>query len=430
MLAPCRQLATALLATLLVASFSSATNAQSTAITYQGLVQTDGFPATGPVDLRFRLYDNDVNGTQLGPEITVLAVDLVAGTFSVPLDFGVEPYLALSRRYLEIDARRVGGESYTTLAPRQFLSAAPYSINTRGIFVDIQGNVGIQTSTPAFPLDVRGGFRASGGLVNDASNLIATEARGTNPGWQSFVAEHNGELRSVTFRTIAPAPWTGTLQIFSGQGTGGTALTAPITISGPGSPTAQSVTAAIPAGTALAVGNTYTFALTSPNNFTPMTSNANPYPPGQANSGANTDLYFITQISPTGLLVNADGRVGIGTEAPTAELDVRGNIRLGSNGQFSAVAGEEELRFIRGSVVATPISGTGWTAQQLFPGQFRVTFTTPFATGTVPTVVVTPTNVVVTNLGTVTHQQFDVRFVTISGLDAVSGFNFIVNGPR
>jgi hypothetical protein len=34
MRAPCRQLATALLATLLVASFSPATNAQGTAITY------------------------------------------------------------------------------------------------------------------------------------------------------------------------------------------------------------------------------------------------------------------------------------------------------------------------------------------------------------------------------------------------------------
>ncbi|MFZ4575207.1 MAG: hypothetical protein ACOYN0_12465 [Phycisphaerales bacterium] len=430
MRAPCRQLATALLATLLVASFSSATNAQGTAITYQGLVQTDGFPAAGPVDLRFRLYDNDVNGTQLGPEITVLAVDLVAGTFSVPLDFGVEPYLALSRRYLEIDARRVGGESYTTLAPRQFLSAAPYSINTRGIFVDIQGNVGIQTSTPAFPLDVRGGFRASGGLVNDASNLIATEARGTNPGWQSFVAEHNGELRSVTFRTIAPAPWTGTLQIFSGQGTGGAALTSPIAIGGPGSPTAQSVTAAIPAGTALAVGNTYTFALTSPNNFTPMTSNANPYPPGQANSGANTDLYFITQISPTGLLVNADGRVGIGTEAPTAELDVRGNVRLGSNGQFSAVAAEEQLRFIRGRVGSSPASGTGWTASQVAPGTYFVFFTTPFPAGTTPTVVVTPTSTAIVDLNSVTHQQFQVSFELPNGQPALTGFHFIVTGPR
>lgn len=430
MRAPCRQLATALVATLLVACFPSATNAQGTAITYQGLVQTDGFPAAGPVDLRFRLYDNDVNGTQLGPEITVLNVDLVAGTFSVPLDFGVEPYLALSRRWLELDARRVGGESYTTLAPRRLLSAAPYSINTRGIFVDIQGNVGIQTTTPAFPLDVRGGFRASGGLVNDASNLIATEARGTNPGWQSFVAEHNGELRSVTFRTVAPGPWTGTLQIFSGQGTGGAALTAPIVIGGPGSPTAQSVTAAIPAGTSLTVGNTYTFALTSPNSFAPMTTNSNPYPPGQANSGTNTDLYFITQISPTGLLVNADGRVGIGTESPTAELDVRGNIRLGSNGQLSAAAAEEQLRFIRGTVAGTPSSGTGWTAQQILPGLFSVTFTTPFATGTVPTVVVTPRSPVLVDIGSTNNVQFQVRFTTVSGLDTLASFDFIVTGPR
>ena len=421
----------AILAAILSLAFTSPlVHAQGTAIVYQGLVQTDGFPAAGPVDLRFRLYDNDVNGTQLGPEITMLNVDLLAGTFSVPLDFGVEPYVSASRRWLEMDARRAGGSDFTTLAPRQFLSAAPYSINTRGIFVDIQGNVGIQTSTPAFPLDVRGGFRASGGLVNDASNLIATEARGSNPSWQSFVAEHNGELRSVTFRTVAPGPWTGTLQIFSGQGTGGAALTSPIAISGPGSAIAQSVTATIPAGTSLTVGSTYTFALTSPNSFTPMTTNSNPYPPGQANSGTNTDLYFITQISPTGLLVNADGRVGIGTESPTAELDVRGDIRLGSNGQLSATAAEEQLRFIRGTVAGTPSSGTGWTAQQILPGLFSVTFTTPFAAGTVPTILVTPRSPVLVDMGSTNNLQFQVRFVTVSGLDTLASFDFIVTGPR
>jgi len=79
------------------------------------------------------------------------------------------------------------------------------------------------------------------------------------------------------------------------------------------------------------------------------------------------------------------GRVGIGTSSPLAALDVRGSIRLGSVGQHSAVAGEENLRIVKGTVspltdcTATPTtSGTGFTVSNLSCGEIHITFTPPF----------------------------------------------------
>jgi hypothetical protein len=80
------------------------------------------------------------------------------------------------------------------------------------------------------------------------------------------------------------------------------------------------------------------------------------------------------------------GRVGIGTASPLSALDVRGStIRLGSAGQYAAVAGEENLRIVKGSVtpptdctVTPSISGTGFTASNLSCGEIRITFSPPF----------------------------------------------------
>jgi hypothetical protein len=96
----------------------------STAFTYQGELRNGGNPVSGTADVRFRLYNAASGGSQIGSEIDVLNVAVgTNGRFTTSLDFGAWGDQA---RWLEIDARSPAGSgSYTTLTPRQAVTAAP-----------------------------------------------------------------------------------------------------------------------------------------------------------------------------------------------------------------------------------------------------------------------------------------------------------------
>ena len=131
--------------------------------------------------------------------------------------------------------------------------------------------------------------------------------------------------------------------------------------------------------------------------------------------------------------VNESGNVGIGTgtAAPTAKLDVAGDIK--SNGKSVPVA-EENLRIIRGSVNAAgdKLFGTGFTAA-IDGATVKVTF--PAGTfSSIPTVVVSPWDTsagwtqYVTNITTTSFQSTG-AFSGISGASR-QNFTFIAIGPR
>jgi hypothetical protein len=94
-------------------------------------------------------------------------------------------------------------------------------------------------------------------------------------------------------------------------------------------------------------------------------------------------------LPPNGITVGNDqlvvnsGRVGVGTSAPTAALDVRGDLKIGAAGQLFAPGGEENLRIIRGTIrlQATGLAisaGSGFSIGRAPNGDFVITFTTPF----------------------------------------------------
>lgn len=154
-----------------------------TEFTYQGLLKQSGAPVNDTADFVLHLYDADTGGNQVGSLEAVYNVPVVDGLFTVELDFGDGVFTG-DARWLEIAVRSPAGSgAYTTLSPRQPLNATPYALyalNAPGgsspweitgsdVYYDA-GNVGVGTSSPAYPLDVY----SSGGTALHARNTSST----------------------------------------------------------------------------------------------------------------------------------------------------------------------------------------------------------------------------------------------------------------
>ncbi|MHC4086039.1 MAG: hypothetical protein ACYSU5_12640 [Planctomycetota bacterium] len=123
-----------------------------TAWTYQGRLMDANQPADGIYDLRFKLYDS--NDVQQGGTVDINDLDVIEGDFTTALDFGSDVFDGAAR-WLDISVRPGAGTgSFTTLSPRQEATPVPYALQTRGIFVDNTGNVGIGTENPQVRLSL------------------------------------------------------------------------------------------------------------------------------------------------------------------------------------------------------------------------------------------------------------------------------------
>jgi hypothetical protein len=125
-----------------------------TAWTYQGRLMDANDPADGLYDFEFRLFDDPCIGTQQGSTIEVNDLDVIDGYFTAEVDFGSSVFDG-NARWLQIGVRP--GDSlryYTTLGSRQEVTPTPYALQTRGIFVDDNGNVCIGGTNPWYALDV------------------------------------------------------------------------------------------------------------------------------------------------------------------------------------------------------------------------------------------------------------------------------------
>lgn len=99
-----------------------------TAFTYQGQLNGTGGPVTDTCDFQFSLWDSSMGGTQIAGTLTLTAVGVTDGLFTVPLNFG--PAFDGNARWLEIAVRcPAGSGTYNTLAPRQELTPTPYAMD-------------------------------------------------------------------------------------------------------------------------------------------------------------------------------------------------------------------------------------------------------------------------------------------------------------
>lgn len=144
------------------------------AFTYQGTLEDNGQPVSGPVDFEFRLFNAEAGGSQVGSTVMVADVALEEGAFTVELDFGAA--FDGEERWLEITA---GG---TTLSPRQRLSPSPHANLARRFA--IPQNIATEHDTPFELTCTNPGAQARGLKVTVTSPSVGAiavygEATGT-----------------------------------------------------------------------------------------------------------------------------------------------------------------------------------------------------------------------------------------------------------
>ena len=147
------------------------TQAQGTAFTYQGYLDSGGAPHDGLADFEFSLWDAVAGGTQQGSTLTESGVEVEGGLFTVQLDFGDQ--FPSAARWLEISVR-TNAAAYTTLAPRQRLTATPYAITAGRITGPLPAN----QLSGTIPSANVGGTYSSPVIFNNAANTFAGDGSG------------------------------------------------------------------------------------------------------------------------------------------------------------------------------------------------------------------------------------------------------------
>jgi hypothetical protein len=151
----------------------STCQAQGTAFTYQGRLESGGAPANGSFDLRFILYNAEAGGSQVGAILTNAATAISNGLFTVTLDFGAGVFTGADR-WLEIGVRPSGGGAFTTLSPRQKLTATPYAITS----ANLSGTLAASQLSGTIPSANLGGTYSGALTFNNPANSFTGNGAG------------------------------------------------------------------------------------------------------------------------------------------------------------------------------------------------------------------------------------------------------------
>jgi hypothetical protein len=125
----------------------------------------------------------------------------------------------------------------------------------------------------------------------------------------------------------------------------------------------------------------YMFASNTANADRMVIAHSPAYPNwGLQYSDALDKFNFLSGGTPMMTVDLGSQRVGIGTPNPAAKLDVRGDIKMGTNSQYFATGGAENLRIVRGIVQpdGTIYNGSGYSVTHTGTGTYTLTFTSAF----------------------------------------------------
>lgn len=136
--------------------------AQTAEFLYQGKLSEAGQPASGLYDFRFTLHASPDAGALIGPTVTVEDAPVSNGTFSALLDFGLAAFDG-APRWIELAVRPgASAGSYSTLTPRQKVTATPYAMRA-AVAGSLEAGSPIVANHPA--------NRFGGTFVGDGSGL-------------------------------------------------------------------------------------------------------------------------------------------------------------------------------------------------------------------------------------------------------------------
>ena len=394
-----------------VSSQLSRAHAQGTAFTYQGHLQNGGNPANGSYDLAFTLYTTNVTGSAIAGPVTNAAVAVTNGLFTTTVDFG-NAYTGTSN-WLAIAVRPNAASSFTALVPRQQLTPVPYSLyaaNAASAGSVTAANISGAISTAQLPALT---------LANVNGTLPAHTAY-TVSGYQNYTFNTPVLFvsNSATLGSVSPA-----LRVV---GFGDTA-------SGVLSVSAQGTGLIAQFGNAAAwVASIDTNGLIAASGFSGDGNGLTGLNASQL-SGGTVPLPQL----PAAVVTNNAAGVALSGSFSGAFSGKGGGL---TNLSVSVADIDENIRIVRGTIGyavtgATYIAaGAGFTAVRNGPGDYTITYNTPFTdNNNYQSVVVTSQGVLLIPAVSNTYPtSFEVLFydpVTEVYQDPQQ-FNFIVTGPQ
>jgi hypothetical protein len=185
-----RAVRSALVLCLATAGAAHAQAPMGSAFTYQGRLADAGVPASGSFDFRFALFDAATGGSAVGAPVSIPAVAVTGGLFTVALDFGPAAF-AGQARWLQVEVRPAGGGGYTALTPRQELTPAPHAgFSSRTDPANLTAlNASNLTSGVVPDARLAGAYGQPLGLTNAANALTGTFT-GNGAGLTALVASN------------------------------------------------------------------------------------------------------------------------------------------------------------------------------------------------------------------------------------------------
>jgi hypothetical protein len=315
------------------------TQAQGTAFTYQGRLNSGTNVATGSYDVKFTLFAVNAGGSAIVGPVTNAAVDVTNGLFTTIVNLG--NLFNGASNWLELAVSTNGANTFFTLAPRQQLTPTPYAI-----YAETANAAGLSGSVSA------GSLPANVAYVNVANNfsqqnIFTSTIKSVGPvsanGYFGILEEDSSDTGDFWILTKWDAALNKRFSIYDGNGV------TPIVLQesggnvgiGTNSPsTALQVAGTVSATAFIGNGNGLTGL-----NTTNLTGTV-----ADARLSSNVALRAGGNVFTGNQIINS-GSVGVGTTTPVTALDVNGT------GHFNA-------GYAQGFYAAsfTNQASTGWVA--------------------------------------------------------------------